>query len=140
MRGHLTLICLCATTVGAAVWAGAQERTTAGDSSSSASPSSSSTSFRSSTSASASAPASSPSSSPSAVPASRPPSHGASVARGGAGARAEGEKRFRANCERCHAAPEKFPPRMMATIVRHMRVRAYISEEDARLILNYMSQ
>jgi hypothetical protein len=29
---------------------------------------------------------------------------------------------------------------MMTTIVRHMRVRAYITEEDARLILNYMSQ
>ena len=30
----------------------------------------------------------------------------------------EGEKRFRSNCGRCHAAPPKFPPRMMATIVR----------------------
>jgi mono/diheme cytochrome c family protein len=55
-------------------------------------------------------------------------------------ARLEGEKRFRANCERCHAAPGKFPPRMMATIVRHMRVRANITGEDARLILDYMSQ
>ena len=40
--------------------------------------------------------------------------------------RVEGEQRFRANCGRCHAAPQKFPPRMMATIVRHMRVRATI--------------
>lgn len=54
--------------------------------------------------------------------------------------RLEGEKRFKANCGRCHAAPQKFPPRMMATIVRHMRVRATLTDEDMRLILNYMTQ
>jgi mono/diheme cytochrome c family protein len=54
--------------------------------------------------------------------------------------RTEGEKRFRANCGRCHAAPEKFPPRMMATIIRHMRVRATITDEDMRLVLYYMTQ
>lgn len=54
--------------------------------------------------------------------------------------RVEGEQRFRANCGRCHASPHKFPPRMMATIVRHMRVRATITEEDMRLVLYYMTQ
>ena len=54
--------------------------------------------------------------------------------------RFQGEQRFRANCGRCHAAPHKFPPRMMATIVRHMRVRATITDEDMRLILYYMTQ
>ena len=54
--------------------------------------------------------------------------------------RLEGEKRFRANCNRCHAAPHKFTPRMMATIVRHMRVRATITDEDMRYILYYMTQ
>jgi mono/diheme cytochrome c family protein len=54
--------------------------------------------------------------------------------------RLEGEKRFRANCGRCHAAPHKFPPRMMATIVRHMRVRATITDQDMRLVLYYMTQ
>jgi cytochrome c5 len=54
--------------------------------------------------------------------------------------RVEGEKRFHANCGRCHAAPQKFPPRMMATIVRHMRVRATITDEDMRLVLFYMTQ
>lgn len=54
--------------------------------------------------------------------------------------RAEGEKRFRANCSRCHAAPHKFQPRMMATIVRHMRVRATITDADMRYILAYMTQ
>jgi cytochrome c5 len=54
--------------------------------------------------------------------------------------RLEGEKRFRSNCARCHAAPPKFPPRMMATILRHMRVRATITEQDMRLILRYMTE
>lgn len=54
--------------------------------------------------------------------------------------RIEGEKRFHSNCSRCHAAPPKFPPRMMGTIVRHMRVRAMLTDEDMRYILRYMSQ
>lgn len=54
--------------------------------------------------------------------------------------RIEGEQRFRANCGRCHAAPQKFPPRMMATVLRHMRVRATVTAEDRRLILFYMTQ
>ena len=54
--------------------------------------------------------------------------------------RLEGEKRFRANCGRCHVAPPKFPPRAMATILRHMRVRALITDEDRRLILRYMTE
>jgi cytochrome c5 len=53
---------------------------------------------------------------------------------------AEGEKRFRSNCGRCHAAPPKFPPRMMATIVRHMRVRSTITDQDMHLILRYMTE
>jgi mono/diheme cytochrome c family protein len=53
---------------------------------------------------------------------------------------AEGERRFRQNCGRCHVAPDKFPPRMMATVLRHMRVRATITDEDARLILWYMTR
>lgn len=54
--------------------------------------------------------------------------------------RVAGEQRFRTNCGRCHNAPQKFPPRMMATILRHMRVRATITDEDRRLILFYMTQ
>ena len=52
----------------------------------------------------------------------------------------EGERRFRSNCGRCHTAPPKFPSRMMATIVRHMRVRATITDADMRLILRYMTE
>ncbi len=54
--------------------------------------------------------------------------------------RIEGEKRYHANCGRCHAAPQKFPPRMMATVLRHMRVRATVTAEDQKLILFYMTQ
>jgi cytochrome c5 len=54
--------------------------------------------------------------------------------------RVQGEQRFRANCNRCHAAPQKFPPRMMKTVIRHMRVRATITDEDMRLVLFYMTQ
>lgn len=54
--------------------------------------------------------------------------------------RLEGERRYHANCGRCHAAPPKFPPRMMATIIRHMRVRAMLTDKDMRLILHYMTE
>jgi mono/diheme cytochrome c family protein len=71
----------------------------------------------------------------------KPPTASADISQQDAAAmRVEGEKRFHANCGRCHAAPHKFPPRMMATIVRHMRVRATITDEDMRYILYYMSE
>jgi mono/diheme cytochrome c family protein len=54
--------------------------------------------------------------------------------------RVQGEQRFHANCGRCHASPQKFPPRVMATVVRHMRVRATLTDADMRLILSYMTQ
>jgi cytochrome c5 len=54
--------------------------------------------------------------------------------------RIQGEQRFHANCGRCHAAPQKFPPRMMKTVLRHMRVRATITDDDMRMILFYMTQ
>jgi mono/diheme cytochrome c family protein len=54
--------------------------------------------------------------------------------------RAQGEQRYRANCGRCHTVPQKFPPRMMATVLRHMRVRATITDEDMRLVLFYMTR
>jgi mono/diheme cytochrome c family protein len=54
--------------------------------------------------------------------------------------RLEGERRFQTNCGRCHQPPHKFPPRVMAAAIRHMRVRAMITDEDMRLILWYMTQ
>jgi cytochrome c5 len=52
---------------------------------------------------------------------------------------AEGEKRFRINCGRCHQSPHKFQPRVMATAVRHMRVRGMLTEDDMRYVLYYVT-
>ncbi|HET6247012.1 MAG TPA: hypothetical protein VFE47_04875 [Tepidisphaeraceae bacterium] len=54
--------------------------------------------------------------------------------------RLEGEKRFATNCGRCHQAPHKYPPRVMATAIRHMRVRATITDDDMRYILRYVTR
>jgi cytochrome c5 len=54
--------------------------------------------------------------------------------------RFQGEQRYRANCGRCHMSPHKFPPRMMATIERHMRVRATLTDEDMKFIVRYMTE
>ena len=51
----------------------------------------------------------------------------------------EGEKRYRANCGRCHQPPLKFPPRAMTTTIRHMRVRALLTDEDVKYIVHYMT-
>jgi mono/diheme cytochrome c family protein len=72
--------------------------------------------------------------------ASLPTAVSPTAAQNNAAVRVEGEKRFRTNCGRCHMPPHKFPPKMMATIVRHMRVRALITDEDMRYILAYMTQ
>jgi cytochrome c5 len=51
----------------------------------------------------------------------------------------EGEKRYRINCGRCHQPPHKFEPRVMATAVRHMRVRGMLTDEDMKYLLYYMT-
>jgi mono/diheme cytochrome c family protein len=57
-----------------------------------------------------------------------------------AAARIEGEKRFATNCGRCHQSPHKFPPRMVMTIERHMRVRATLTDEDMRVIVRFLTE
>ena len=51
----------------------------------------------------------------------------------------EGEKRFQANCVRCHQAPEDLSVREVKAVIRHMRVRAMLSAEDEQLILKYLA-
>ena len=51
----------------------------------------------------------------------------------------EGEKRFRTNCGRCHNPPEDISPREARAVIRHMRVRAMLSAEDEKLILEYLA-
>jgi cytochrome c5 len=51
----------------------------------------------------------------------------------------EGERRFQANCGRCHNAPELISPREVKAVLQHMRVRAMLSAEDEQLILKYLA-
>lgn len=51
----------------------------------------------------------------------------------------EGERVFRQNCWRCHNAPEGFSPRISGTIVRHMRVRASLSQHDEQELLKFLN-
>ncbi len=47
---------------------------------------------------------------------------------------------YKANCTRCHVAPRKFSERATVTIMRHMRVRANLTQEEAEAILQYLTQ
>ena len=51
----------------------------------------------------------------------------------------EGERKFQQNCSRCHNAPEGFSTRISGTVVRHMRVRASLSQKDAEAILHFLN-
>jgi cytochrome c5 len=51
----------------------------------------------------------------------------------------EGERIFAQNCSRCHTAPESFSPHISGTIVRHMRVRAQLSEHDEQELLRFFN-
>jgi cytochrome c5 len=50
-----------------------------------------------------------------------------------------GERIFNQNCTRCHATPEGFSPRISGTIMRHMRVRASLSQRDEQELLHYLN-
>lgn len=56
-----------------------------------------------------------------------------------ASASAEGEKRFHENCGRCHNPPEDLSPREAKAVIRKMRVRAMLTAEDEKLILQYIA-
>jgi cytochrome c5 len=50
-----------------------------------------------------------------------------------------GQRKFEANCGRCHTAPEQLSPSLTGTVVRHMRVRAILSAQDEKDILRYLA-
>lgn len=56
-----------------------------------------------------------------------------------ASASAEGEKRFHEHCGRCHNPPEDLSPREAKAVIRKMRVRAMLTAEDEKLILQYIA-
>jgi cytochrome c5 len=51
----------------------------------------------------------------------------------------EGQRVFKQNCSRCHTAPEGFSPSISGTIVRHMRVRAGLSQHDEKELLHFFN-
>ncbi|MGP8175623.1 MAG: c-type cytochrome [Terracidiphilus sp.] len=51
----------------------------------------------------------------------------------------EGERVFQQNCSRCHTAPDGFSPRISGTIVRHMRVRASLSQHEEEQLLRFFN-
>lgn len=51
----------------------------------------------------------------------------------------EGQQIFEQNCSRCHAAPDGFSSRISGTVVRHMRVRASLSQHDERELLRFLN-
>ena len=50
-----------------------------------------------------------------------------------------GQRVFRQNCARCHDAPQGFPPSVSGTILRHMRVRASLSAQDEKALIEFMN-
>jgi len=46
---------------------------------------------------------------------------------------------YKNNCTRCHSEVRAYSPRMTATIVNHMRVRANLTAEEADAILQYLT-
>jgi cytochrome c len=50
-----------------------------------------------------------------------------------------GARLFQQNCARCHSAPEGFSSRISGTIVRHMRVRASLSQSDEEALLRFFN-
>jgi mono/diheme cytochrome c family protein len=51
----------------------------------------------------------------------------------------DGQRIFQQHCSRCHTAPEGFSPRISGTIVRHMRVRASLSEREEKELLRFFN-
>jgi cytochrome c5 len=51
----------------------------------------------------------------------------------------EGQRVFEQNCSRCHNAPDGFSPRITGTVLRHMRVRASLSQHDEQELLRFMN-
>jgi hypothetical protein len=50
------------------------------------------------------------------------------------------DQAYKSNCTRCHLAPGRFSEGKMATIMRHMRVRANLTEEEAKGILRFLTE
>jgi mono/diheme cytochrome c family protein len=79
-----------------------------------------------------------PAQTPTALKSASPPAKAAMKAES-AGQTNIGERKFNANCGRCHSAPQQLSPSLTGTVVRHMRVRAILSAQDEKDILRYLA-
>lgn len=52
----------------------------------------------------------------------------------------DGEAVYKTNCTRCHAAPPSLNERQTRVVVSHMRVRANLTEVDAKAVLQYLAE
>lgn len=51
----------------------------------------------------------------------------------------DGQRVFQANCGRCHNAPEELSPREVRAVVRQMRVRANLSADDEKALIEFLA-
>lgn len=51
----------------------------------------------------------------------------------------EGERVFRQNCARCHEAPTGFSERISGTVLRHMRIRASLSQREQEELMRFFN-
>lgn len=65
---------------------------------------------------------------------------GTTPAKPAAGEPLTGDAAYKSNCLRCHGEPRKVSERAMKTIMRHMRVRANLTEQETELILEYLTR
>ncbi len=77
--------------------------------------------------------------SPAASRAATPTKKGQTSATHNSQPQSEGDRIFQQNCSRCHWAPDGFSSRISGTIVRHMRVRASLSQHDEEELLRFLN-
>lgn len=51
----------------------------------------------------------------------------------------DGERKFATHCGRCHNPPQELSPKAVPAVLRHMRVRAMLTEDDEKAILEFMA-
>ena len=57
-----------------------------------------------------------------------------------AAATLDGQSVYTANCTRCHITMKAMPQKMTRSILRHMRVRAILSQAEADAVFEYLTQ
>jgi mono/diheme cytochrome c family protein len=52
----------------------------------------------------------------------------------------DGEEVYKTNCTRCHNTPPSLNERQSRVVVSHMRVRANLTERDAKAVMHYLAE